>query len=80
MEVTGIECRGCGGGGRRDRWGVVVWEKRKSPEFDARGLLPPLEKDGIVGLVEDGDRVVSKRMRQLWLQHLQMPMWLCLKV
>ena len=57
MEVTGVECRGCGGGGRRVHWGVVMWEWRKLPEFGARGLPPPLEKDGVVGLVEDSDCV-----------------------
>ena len=59
-EVTGIECRGCGDGSRRVCWGVVVWEQRKSPELGARGFPPPLEKDGVVGLVEDGDRVCVK--------------------
>ena len=56
-KVTGVECRGCGGGGRRVCWGVVMWEQRKSPEFGASGLPPPLEKDGVVGLVEDNDHI-----------------------
>ena len=59
-DVTGIECRGCGDGNRRVRWGGVVWEQGESPEFGARGLWPPLEKDGVVGFVEDSDRVCVK--------------------
>ncbi len=40
------------GGGR-----VVFWSKREAPEFGARGFPPPLEQDGVVVLVEDGDSI-----------------------
>ncbi len=55
-----MQCRGCGGGSWRVHLGVVVWEQGKLPEFSAGGLSPPLEKDGVVGFVEDGDCVCVK--------------------
>ena len=39
---------------------MVVWEERKLPEFGANGFAPPLEKDGVVGLFEDGDCICVK--------------------
>jgi hypothetical protein len=39
---------------------MVLWQEGKTPELGAGRLAPPLEKDGVVHLVEDSDLVSVK--------------------
>ena len=59
-EVACVECevRSCGMGCREVGWlWMVVRQEREAPEFGAGGFAPPLEQDGVVLFVEDGDGV-----------------------